>query len=270
MKQKFLIFLLVIFSFQQSLQCQDSTSVPFYQTIGEDFGRAWKDAIFVGKSIEKLDNSDLTYALGNVIIIGTSIILEKQVRDSAHNPKNAMDFFNSATKMGELTYPAILGGGLYIGGLIAGSYEVRTTGRLMFESLALAGITTNLLKYFLGRERPNPENNNLNFKFFQIKDIYHSMPSGHTTVAFAVASVLADRVDRWWGYVGFYSLASLCGYSRIYMDRHWLSDVVLAAAVGIISGNTVCRAEKHNNWENTFGKFYIFPSYNSLNLCWLF
>lgn len=58
-----------------------------------------------------------------------------------------------------------------------------------------------------------------------------SFPSGHTTGAFAVAAVLSRRFPRlqWL----FWSLAALVGLSRVALGRHWPSDVVAGALIGI-------------------------------------
>jgi len=66
--------------------------------------------------------------------------------------------------------------------------------------------------------------------------------SGHTTVAFAVAAALGttssllERESAPWVWGVCMSLASTSGYLRIAADRHYLSDVLVGAAVGGLSG----------------------------------
>ncbi|MFW5703457.1 MAG: phosphatase PAP2 family protein [Patescibacteria group bacterium] len=68
-----------------------------------------------------------------------------------------------------------------------------------------------------------------------------SFPSSHTVVAFTAATVL----ERHYGNkhiilrVGFYLLAFLVGYSRIYLGCHFAFDVLAGAIVGIAVGYVV-------------------------------
>lgn len=61
-----------------------------------------------------------------------------------------------------------------------------------------------------------------------------SFPSGHTATTFALATVLAWHFPAW--AVPVYLLAAAIGYSRVYVGVHFLSDVVAAAIIGVISG----------------------------------
>lgn len=64
-----------------------------------------------------------------------------------------------------------------------------------------------------------------------------SFPSGHTTQAFVAAEFLRREykdVSPWYGVAG-YAFAVTTGYLRLYNNKHWLSDVVAGAGVGILS-----------------------------------
>jgi len=64
-----------------------------------------------------------------------------------------------------------------------------------------------------------------------------SFPSGHTTQAFVAAEFLRREykdVSPWYGVAG-YAFAATTGYLRLYNNKHWLSDVVAGAGVGILS-----------------------------------
>lgn len=64
-----------------------------------------------------------------------------------------------------------------------------------------------------------------------------SFPSGHTAIAFAGAEFLNQEyseVSIWYGISG-YALATATGYLRMYNNKHWFSDVLTGAGIGILS-----------------------------------
>ena len=108
-------------------------------------------------------------------------------------------------------------------------------------SLIASGIITPILKYSVGRVRPNHTNGTFQFRPFSGN---YSFPSGHTTQAFAVASVIAAHYDSWWVQSLAYGTAGAVGYSRIQQNSHFASDVVAGALIGYTVGRTVVR---HND-----------------------
>ena len=66
-----------------------------------------------------------------------------------------------------------------------------------------------------------------------------SFPSSHAANAFALALVLSRRWRRL--APGFLTIAAAVGFARIYLNRHFLSDVVVGAAIGVLSGWAVAR-----------------------------
>jgi len=70
---------------------------------------------------------------------------------------------------------------------------------------------------------------------------YQSFPSGHTAAAFAAAEFLHQEYKNQsvWISADGYSMASLIGVSRIYNNKHWISDVVAGAGIGILSTKAV-------------------------------
>jgi undecaprenyl-diphosphatase len=69
---------------------------------------------------------------------------------------------------------------------------------------------------------------------FLVPETRHgSFPSGHTATTFALAAVVAWHFPLW--AVPLFLLAAAIGYSRVYVGVHFLSDVLAAAAIGIVS-----------------------------------
>lgn len=117
--------------------------------------------------------------------------------------------------------------------------HLANTGLYLLEAYATTEILTFAAKKLVHRTRPNGENN-------------LSFPSGHTSGMFTVASVL----DRRYGYkVGIpgYLLASFVGLSRIKAKKHFATDVIAGATLGIIIGRSFVPSKE------THGSFAISP-----------
>jgi len=63
----------------------------------------------------------------------------------------------------------------------------------------------------------------------------HSFPSGHTTTAFAMALIMAYIKNRKTWSVILPLLASLAGYSRVYLAQHFPTDIFAGMCIGIVS-----------------------------------
>jgi membrane-associated phospholipid phosphatase len=99
-----------------------------------------------------------------------------------------------------------------------------------------------------------------------------SFPSGHASTAFVAAEFLHQEYnDRSvWLSVGGYGMASLIGVARIGKNRHWVSDVVAGAGMGILSTQLVYWAYPYLQQAiGSAGKkktvAIIFPCYNEGN-----
>jgi undecaprenyl-diphosphatase len=113
---------------------------------------------------------------------------------------------------------------------VLGTDDMRDTGLLVGAGFAASALTSLALKSAIGRPRPlNPE------------DTY-SMPSGHATVAFSAATALAHRYPRW--RLAFYTVAGGVAFARVYLGRHYPSDVLAGAVVGVGITRLVLRHEQ--------------------------
>jgi membrane-associated phospholipid phosphatase len=112
----------------------------------------------------------------------------------------------------------------YAIGRLANNDNLAETGLLVLEATVTTQFITLAGKYLVQRPRPDGGNN-------------HSFPSGHTSGMFAAASVLDARFGYKAG-VPAYLLASFVGYSRIRMEKHYPTDVVCGAILGVIIGRS--------------------------------
>lgn len=107
---------------------------------------------------------------------------------------------------------------------IKGKHNFADRTILLGMSSVLVTSSTFFIKNATGRLRPDGST-------------YNSFPSGHTSVAFMTAQFMWEEykdVSPWYGVAG-YAVATTTGVLRIYNNRHWLSDVVAGAGLGILS-----------------------------------
>ena len=88
----------------------------------------------------------------------------------------------------------------------------------------MAGLV-NGIKYTAKEMRPDGSTRN-------------AWPSGHTATAFLAATILHKEYGMTrspWFSVGAYTLATATGVMRVLNNRHWISDVLSGAGIGILS-----------------------------------
>jgi membrane-associated phospholipid phosphatase len=136
-------------------------------------------------------------------------------------------------------------------GFIFKKEKVKTTTLLATQAYLTGAAVESVLKFISGRTRPSFYGPNTiaqpKFKGPLAKSVDYtgaktnsSFPSGHTTVAFAAATVFAmEYKNKPWVPVLTYSAASLIGFSRIMENKHWTTDVVVGAALGYLTGRLV-------------------------------
>ncbi|MBS1904947.1 MAG: phosphatase PAP2 family protein [Bacteroidetes bacterium] len=261
-------------------QAADSTAThrSFFATIGSDIAVVWSD---VGPYFTAPLHYDGTDWRNTAIVVGGTGVLMPLDSAGRHasltssQSASMQDFMNLATHYGDIY---AIGGACavtYLGGLAFGSEDLRVTGRELIETLALAGVTTTVVKYALGRSRPFTGDGSYSFHPFSFNDARFSMPSGHTTVAFAISSVLAARIDHPIATVLLYGAAATTAFSRMYHDKHWLSDTFLGAAIATTTGLWVVhRDERRKNNEASHpldqSGLEITPSLGGLSLSYHF
>lgn len=124
-------------------------------------------------------------------------------------------------------------GAAYFTGKFLDAEGVQEFGLVGAEAIVLAGVQTELLKMSVRRVRPDRTN-------------LAAFPSGHTSGSFALASVAASK----WGWkagVPAYLAAGFVGYTRMEARKHYLSDVIFGAGLGIVSGRAVYQVRRRGH-----------------------
>src|SRR5262249_8033745 len=105
-------------------------------------------------------------------------------------------------------------------------------------TIIASGVVTPVLKIVAGRSRPREGKGPYDWHPFHAGP---SVPSGHATQAFAVASVIATEYPKPWVQAACYVPASLVLYARMRHDGHWASDVTAGALIGYGVGHAVAK-----------------------------
>ena len=142
--------------------------------------------------------------------------------------------------------------GLNLAG-IKGKNDFANRTALMVKSALLVAAITFPLKKITAVPRPDTGERN-------------SFPSGHTAIAFAAATFMAKEyghISKWYS-IGAYSAATGVGVMRMMNNRHWVSDVLAGAAVGILSTNIVYLTHQYTRGHRKHGhsQTLVVPSYD--------
>lgn len=215
-------------------------------------------------------------------VIFTLSFADEPIQQSALRLKNMNTVVNNISKglsdFGGI-YEVLTVAGIGAYGLISKNNKLANTALLSSQAYITSGLITTVLKFLSGRTRPSyyPAGVEAEPKFlgpfyailYDGNGTYEtsSFPSGHATVAFAVATVFATEYkDRPVVQVVAYSLASLISISRITENKHWVTDVVTGAAIGYLSGKLVVKNyhlfQKNSSYERKKNSIFFTLNYS--------
>ena len=220
MVSRFLVLALVLSATSASAQTQDQPArcdqhgfVTIFTCIPHDL-----------REIARKDS--LTWlGIGGALAAG-SIFVDDEVTTAVSDPE-AHAWLKPGDPLGEATTHFAAPLALYAIAKAANYDDGASLGVTLLRVQVVNGIITRSLK-MLPRARP-----------YQDEAVFAqgSFPSGHTSAAFATATVL-HRKWGWRGGIPAYGVATYIGISRL-EKVHYLSDVMFGAGVGIASGLTV-------------------------------
>ncbi|RYY56727.1 MAG: phosphatase PAP2 family protein, partial [Chitinophagaceae bacterium] len=132
-------------------------------------------------------------------------------------------------------------------GFVLKNEKLRVTTALATQSFITATVWSTMFKALSGRTRPDNYNaegkNSTRFHgpFYKIPNGQNSaFPSGHTTLAFAAATVYAKEYKNFKAVpIISYGVASLISLSRITENRHWATDLISGGLLGFACGTQV-------------------------------
>lgn len=221
--------------------------------LGNDFKQQFT-APFHIKGNDWLKVGGFAVVTGGVMLADKSI-QRYAVKLSARNPA-VHNVGKYVTNFGA-AYEVYTLAGLAAYGFIFKNEKIKTTTYLATQAYLTSYVMFTLVKFVAGQQRPNyvdPETGKVAPIFHgpawqftknpdgskRASDSYTAFPSGHTTLAFAAATVYAmEYRDRPAVPIIAYSAATLVGLTRITENKHWASNVLVGAALGHLCGRQV-------------------------------
>ncbi len=196
------------------------------------------DAESIAVAPLRWDRSNWTRAGLAAALVGGTMLLDEAARDAVpgSSSKTTNSIADAVEPFGAEYSWGVLGA-FYLSGRFLQNERAAAVARDgLTSSLIAAGAITPLLQLATGRRRPSQTEGTL-----ITGEGGRSFPSGHTTQAFAIASVIASHYQSRWVKAGAYGLAGAVGWARMENNAHFASDVLTGALIGTIVGRTVVR-----------------------------
>jgi hypothetical protein len=211
-------------------------------------------------------------AVWGAAFLGASILLfqvdervDEWVRGDGIQANNLLERASKTANLATDDRVMLAGGILYLTGRLTKQRHLADIAFHATEAVFVSSTLLTLVRGAVGRTRPyvTPDDPT-NFDAFQgFKQFeYRSFPSIHASANFAVAAVVSSEMKRrWpdrmeWVPPVLYTVAALPTASRLYLRRHWMSDLVLGAFVGIMTGRKIERYH-HTHPGNKIDKFFL-------------
>ena len=179
-----------------------------------------------------VSGSDVALAIGATAGIALLGQADRHFSEEAveSNTGFARGLSRNAEHLGNPVYIAPLLGAAWVAGKLTDHPGLSASALRITGGIASASVVAIGMKELAGRARPyqapgDPDE-------FHPFSGHTSFPSGHTTVAFSLASGIDHETSARWVPYAVYPLAGLVGWSRVRDNRHWVSDVVVGGIVG--------------------------------------
>lgn len=180
-------------------------------------------------------NKLLYVALLNILVSTTGFAQNWNVNLlKSINPTHPDSKYWKNTSKSAFWLPGIASVGGLIYGIAANDETARNNVYEAAISFAAVALTTEAIKVPFNEKRP--EERYPNDIHVNAPSRGHSFPSGHTALAFSAATTISLQYHKWYITAPAYLWASSVGYSRMFLGKHYPTDVLAGAATGIGTG----------------------------------
>lgn len=241
--KNFIFFIIILLSLVSSAQSVDSTNTVNSLLVKNKTQIQFKakqliiPAVLIGYGI---------IGIGNDQLESFNDQIKEEVKENI-DEKFTIDDFSQYLPLASVYGLSAIG--------VKGKNNFRDKTVIVATSYLIMGIAVNSLKRTLKVERPDGSG-------------FNSFPSGHTATAFMGAELVYQEykdVSIWYGISG-YLVATGTGAFRLYNNKHWLTDVVAGAGIGILSAkaaywlypsvNRLLGSKKNTNKKTAFIPYY--------------
>ncbi len=172
------------------------------------------------------------------IVIGAAFHFDYTMQNfiAQHQDRLANKVMHKISHFGD--WPAHFALGLVLAGIAwwRGSKKWTRVFLAMLIALALAGVAGHVIKRATGRARPSVKLEEV-WNAPHLGSKFHAFPSGHVGASSAFFAVLFFA--NWRIGLACLPIPLAIGLSRMYVGAHYLSDVVCAALLGVLSAFVV-------------------------------
>jgi hypothetical protein len=214
----------------------DKLGASYFRQVGRDF-------VAVCVSPKDWRGGDILKFLAVAGLGAVVVTQDEDIRDWAlkNRTETSLDASSIIRPLGNGGVLAALTLGLYAVGEVTDEPGLRKTSLLGLESFLTTSAFTTVLKTVVGRSRPRAGEGPTDFHPFSFTSSRTSFPSGDSSAAWSVATVIADQTDNAFVDVLCYGLATLVAAWRVHDDKHWTSDAFLGSAIGYFTAKKICR-----------------------------
>jgi len=180
---------------------------------------------------------------GGLLFYAVDQDIHEWVQD--HRNSSSDKFFKSITHFGDRAVLAGLIAALYASGELFHNDSLRKTSLMSLESWLTTWFILTTIKIITGRARADTGESSHSFHPFSTKQYNWSLPSGHASWAFSVATVIADQSKKAYIDILSYSLATLVAVSRVHNNKTWTSDNFLGSFLGYFVAKKICALNRN-------------------------
>ncbi|MDH4222370.1 MAG: phosphatase PAP2 family protein [candidate division Zixibacteria bacterium] len=206
-----------------------------------------------------------------VLSVGTSglMLADEDLQDLVQDHRNSTtNRISNWTNRNTRRVKNLTIGGFYLSGVIFNNKKAKETAFLCLESVILAEGITTAIKHVVGRTRPCGNKGAFNFDPLEYPPPPASLsfPSGHTTTAFALSSVIAEQYRSTPLAIALYGWATVVSLARVNSNVHFMSDVFWGGVIGIYVGKAIVKFSKPGASKNYRIHFIDKPDYTGIGV----